>query len=154
MKSILVGKNDSNKVYFVVDAWEQKNDCVIVNELGDGTVTNFWKFVDSNPKMKKILNTEFHKYLWQGHQSTTPVHWYSMFVDKAIPVASNLLSDVIINDDVLKRKQKMLIFHNRATDFKLARNTQVMSRQMLDSWIAGPNRTMKRIPRDFRAENV
>jgi len=154
MKSILVGKNQNSKVYFVADAWEQKNDCVIVNAIGHGTVTNFWEFVDANPRMTKILNTEFHKYLWQGHQSTTPIHWYSMFVDKAIPVAQGLLSNVIINDDVLKRKQKMLVFHNRATDFKLARNTQVMSPQMTDSWATGPTRKIKRIQRDLRAENA
>lgn len=147
MKSILVGKLDNKKVYFVVDSIDNKSDCVLVNESGQKQVCNFWETVDNNPRIHKIFNSKFHEYLWNGHHSKTSAHWYSLFVDKAVPVDGHILKGVQINDDVLKRRPKMLAYENRAMEFGLAIKTQTMSQPMLENWFDGPARKIKRKPR-------
>lgn len=144
MKSILVGKSGNNKVYFVIDSIHQDSDCIIKNALGDTRVTNFWEYVDKNQSMHKIENTNFHKYLWTGHQSKTSVHWYSIFVSKSLPIHDELLEGAIINEDVLRRIPKSLDYENRAMEFRLAKNTGQWSQKMISNWIDGPERKLKR----------
>lgn len=134
MKSILVGKLQDTKVYYVVDSVHKNADCILVGRLGGTKVTNFWEFVDWNKNLKKMATTQFHDYLWNGHQSKTGPHWYSVFVEKSLPVDQELLADVVVNEDVLKRRPKVLEFENRAMDFAVALNSQVVSSKTLAAW--------------------
>lgn len=153
MKSILVGKCDNNKVYFIVDSAHPDADCIIKNSIGDVSVKNFWEYVKDNPKIHKIINTQFHEYLWTGHQSKTSIHWYSIFVSKSLPIRNELLADVIINKDVLQRHPKFLDYENRAMDFALAKNTGQWSRKMIANWIDGPERKFKKKRREKKSPN-
>jgi len=130
VKSVLVGKLLDTKVYYVVDSIHKDSDCILVGRFGDTKVTNFWRFVDWNYNIQKITNTQFHKELWHGHESKTSTYWYSVFVEKALPVEQELLDDVVINEDVLKRRPKALNFENRALDFKISLKSQVPSTRM------------------------
>lgn len=143
MKSILVGKTGNDRVYFVVDSNSPDSDGIVKNIIGDTKVVNFWQYVDSNPSIHKIKGTGFHDYLWDGHQSKTGVHWYSVFVSKSLPISDNLLDGAIINKDILRRIPKSLDYENRAMDFKLAKNTGNWSQKMISHWIDNPNRKFK-----------
>jgi len=134
MKSILVGKIADTKVYYVVDSIHKDADCILVGRLGTKEVTNFWEFVDWNKSLSKILNTNFHQYLWNGHQSKSSPHWYSIFVEKSLPIEQQLLVDVIVNSDVMNRRAKILEFENRAMDFSVSLNSQVVASKTLAAW--------------------
>lgn len=153
MKSILVGKCENEKIYFIVDSIHPDADCVIKNSIGDVSVKSFWEYVDTHPKIQKIVNTKFHEYLWNGHQSKTSIHWYSVFVSKSLPIRNELLADVIINKDVLKRFPKFLDYENRAMDFVLAKNTGQWSRKMIANWIDGPEKKFKRKKRAKKSQD-
>lgn len=144
MKSILVGKLVDTKVYYVVDSIHKDADCVLVGRFGDKKVTNFWEFVDWNKNVQKIKNTDFHKALWEGHESKTSPYWYSVFVEKSLPVDAKLLDDVVVNDDVLKRRAKSLEFENRAMDFKVSLKSQVPSTSVLADWSTRNKATRKK----------
>lgn len=153
MKSILVGKSDTNKIYFIVDSIHPDADCVIKNKIGDVTVENFWEYIDNHPQTQKILNTKFHEYLWNGHQSKTNIHWYSIFVSKSLPIREELLTGAIIVKDVLQRQAKSLEFENRAMDFVLAKNTGQWSRKMVANWIEAPEQKFKKGKRKKKSKN-
>ncbi len=136
MKSILVGKLKDTKVYYVVDSVHKDADCVLVGRLGGKKVTNFWEFVDWNKDVRKIQNTHFHEYLWNGHQSKSGPHWYSVFVEKSLPIDHELLDGTVVNEDILGRRQKVLQFENRAMDFSVSLNSQNVSSKTLASWSA------------------
>jgi hypothetical protein len=131
MKSILVGKIEDSRLYYVADSIDESNDGVIVNSVGDVRLVNFWDCVD-NGDVHKIQNTDFHDYLWNGHKSAKSGHWYSTFVIKSIPVAEELLGGVVINYDVLRRKSKLLDYENRAIDYKAAMSSQTISEKILN----------------------
>ena len=152
MKSILVGKSDGNRVYFVIDPVNLDADCVIKNAVGDTMLTNFWNYVDSNPSMHKIKGTTFHDYLWTGHQSKTGIHRYSVFVSKALPVREELLGEVVINKDVMRRVAKSYDYENRAMDFGIARSTGQWSRKMVANWVDGPHRNFLKTKKTKRTK--
>lgn len=143
MKSILVGKSGNSKVYFVIDSNDQNTDCVIKNIVGDTEITNFWQYVDNNPTMTKMAGTPFHDYLWNGHMSSTSVHWYSVFVSKSLPVRDEMLDGIVVNKDVLGRIPKSLDYENRAMEFRLAKNTGQWSQKMISNWVDSPSREFK-----------
>jgi hypothetical protein len=146
VKSVLVGKLLDTKVYYVVDSIHKDSDCILVGRFGDTKVTNFWRFVDWNHNIHKITNTQFHKKLWHGHESKTSTYWYSVFVEKALPVERELLEDVVINEDVLRRRKKVLEFENRAIDFLVSLKSQVPSTRMMVNFV-GRNKSTKRLKR-------
>lgn len=154
MKSILVGKHQNKKVYYVVDAIEGHPDCVIVDILGTKQLTDFWEFVYDHPNMHKISGTEFHNFLWDGNHSNSSGYWYSMFVAKTVPVFKQLLDSVYVNDDVLKRRPKMLEFENRAMNFSVAFNSQTMTKSMKNSWVDNPIRQINRKSREKKSPNA
>jgi hypothetical protein len=131
MKSILVGKIEDSRLYYVADAIDESNDGVIVDSIGDVRLVNFWNLVDES-KVHKIQNTEFHNYLWNGHKTAKYGHWYSTFVIKSVPVAEELLDGVVINYDVLRRKSKLLDYENRAIDYKASMSSQTISSKILN----------------------
>lgn len=153
MKSILVGKSDGKRIYFVIDSTEENSDCVIKNAVGDTQVVNFWEYVDSNPSMHKIKGTEFHDYLWTGHQSKTSIHWYSVFVSKALPIQDDILGGAVVNKDVTHRARKSLDYENRAIDFDIARNTGQWSRKMVANWIDVPKRNSPKKKRTKKSKD-
>ena len=153
MKSILVGKSGGNRVYFVIDSESSNTDCVVKNAVGDTTLTNFWDYVDNNPSMHKIMGTKFHDYLWTGHQSKTGIHWYSVFVSKALPIREEILGEVVINKDVLRRVAKSYDYENRAMDFGIARSTGQWSRKMVANWVNEPKRNFSKKKRTKKSKN-
>lgn len=145
MKSILVGKLEKTKVYYVVDSIHKNADCILVGQLGDTKVTNFWEFIDWNKNIQKITNTNFHDYLWNGHQSKSGPHWYSVFVEKSLPVDQNLLDGTVVNEDVLRRRPKVLEYENRAIEFMVSLQSQVPSSKTMQHWATRRvNRTRKK----------
>jgi hypothetical protein len=153
MKSILVGKSGNDRIYFVIDSDNQNSDCVVKNILGDTRVTNFWDYVDNHKMMTKISGTPFHNYLWNGHASSTNIHWYSIFVSKSLPVDSEILDGVVVNNDILNRVQTLLSYENRAEEFRLAKNTGQWSQKMIANWIDLPERKFKRGKRKKKSRN-
>jgi hypothetical protein len=134
VKSILVGKINDSRLYYVVDSIDSKSDGVIVDGIGDVSVVSFWGTIKKN-SVNKINNNSFHDYLWNGHKSEASGHWYSVFVTKAVPVSEELLDGAVINYDVLRRKSKMLDYENRAIDYRTSVSSQSISAKMLARFI-------------------
>lgn len=150
MKSILVGKLEDTKVYYVADSIHKDFDCILVGRLGGTKVTNFWEFVDWNKNIEKISNTPFHDYLWNGHQSKSGPHWYSIFVEKSLPIDKSLLDGTVVNEDVLKRRPKTLEYENRAIDFMVSLRSQVPSSKTMQHWATRKiNKTRKKRGKNY-----
>lgn len=134
MKSILVGKIDDSRLYYVVDSIDEKTDGVVVDQIGDARFVNFWETVKAK-SVNKINNNEFHDYLWNGHGSNKSGHWYSVFVTKSVPLENELLNGAVINYDVLRRKSKMLDYENRAINYRASVSSQSISKKMLARFV-------------------
>ena len=139
MKSILVGKLHHSKVYYVVDAHDNKSDCVLVDQFGDVKTTNFWEFVDWNPNMTEVNNSDFHEELWNGHQKSAGPYWYSVFVQKSVPISQSLLENVYVKEDIMKRRHKTHDYENRAMDFRASLASQEPSQKVMSQWINKKN---------------
>lgn len=134
MKSILVGKLNESKLYYVIDSIDEKSDGVLIGPIGDATFVDFWKIVDTN-RVHKIRHTTFHDYLWTGHKAANNGLWYSTFVIKSVPIAEELLDGAVINYDVLRRKSKMLDYENRAIDYKASMSSQSISNKIFNRFV-------------------
>jgi hypothetical protein len=120
MKSVLVGKTNNTKVYYVLDANSTKDDGVIVEQNGEIKVVNFWNFVNKKSDIKKMQHSEFHKFLWGKPEYKEKTKWQSVFITKTLPLDNHLIDSIIINSDILNRKKAISQIANRALDFKIA----------------------------------
>jgi len=127
VKSVLVGKIDNKKLYYIIDAEGTRNDGVLVDDLGGKQLIDFWQFVRSEPRVKKMKNSDFHKFLWQDSlNQREKALWNNVFIAKAFLPDDELLKTVPIKDDILGRKSILHGLMNRALDFDIARRSNTL----------------------------
>ena len=131
MKSVLVGKTNNTKVYYVLDADSTKDDGVIVEQNGEIKVVNFWNFVNKKSDIKKMQHSEFHKFLWGKPEYEEKTKWQSVFITKTLPIDNHLIDSIIINSDILNRKKAIGKIANRALDFKIALSSQTLEEKTI-----------------------
>jgi len=127
VKSVLVGKLDNKKLYYIIDADETRSDGVLVDDLGKKELINFWQFVRNEPRVKRMMNSDFHKFLWQDSQNQREkALWNNVFIAKAFLPDDELLQTVPIKDDILGRKSVLHGLMNRALDFDITRRSNTV----------------------------
>lgn len=131
MKSVLVGKADNIKIYYVLDAQSNQNDGVVVDEVGNVDIVNFWNFVNNKSSINKIQHSNFHKFLWNKPEGEERKKWQSIFITKTLLPDDDLIDSVAINNDVLNRKKTINHLANRALDFKIALSSQTLEEKIL-----------------------
>ncbi len=132
MKSVLVGKLDNKKLYYIIDADETRSDGVLVDDLGKKELINFWQFVRNEPRVKRMMNSDFHKFLWQDSQNQREkALWNNVFIAKAFLPDDELLQTVPIKDDILGRKSVLHGLMNRALDFDITRRSNTVEEKAI-----------------------
>ena len=159
MKSVLVGKTNNTKVYYVLDADSTKDDGVIVEQNGEIKVVNFWNFINKKSDIKKMQHSEFHKFLWSEPGYKEKTKWQSVFITKTLPIDNHLIDSIIINSDILNRKKAIGQIANRALDFKIALSSQTLEEktirklgQRIGRAIMPNRRIGKRVLREIEGE--
>jgi hypothetical protein len=95
VKSVLVGKLDNKKLYYIIDSDGTRNDGVLVDDLGKKELINFWQFVRNEPRVKRMMNSDFHKFLWQDSlNQREKALWNNVFIAKAFLPDDALLMTV------------------------------------------------------------
>lgn len=136
MKSVLVGKLDNKKLYYIIDSDGTRNDGVLVDDLGKKELINFWQFVRSEPRVKRMMNSDFHKFLWQDSlDQREKALWNNVFIAKAFPPDDALLITVPVKDDILGRKSVLYGLMNRALDFDIARRSNTLEEKAVQGRI-------------------
>lgn len=132
MKSVLVGKLDNKKLYYIIDADETRSDGVLVDDIGKKELINFWQFVRNEPRVKRMMNSDFHKFLWQDSQNQREKSlWNNVFIAKAFLPDDELLQTVPIKDDILGRKSVLHGLMNRALDFDITRRSNTVEEKAI-----------------------
>jgi hypothetical protein len=136
VKSVLVGKLDNKKLYYIIDSDGTRNDGVLVDDLGKKELINFWQFVRSEPRVKRMMNSDFHKFLWQDSlNQREKALWNNVFIAKAFPPDDSLLMTVPVKDDILGRKSVLHGLMNRALDFDIARRSNTLEEKAIQGRI-------------------
>lgn len=117
MKAVLVGSVYGDKVYYVVDAKNQNSDGYVVMESGRETKVSFFPYVSKNPKINKIRNTKFHRFLWDSPIKTTSGKWFETFIAKRTEIDKLLLDGVVVKTDLGKGVKKIKQKEKAAADF-------------------------------------
>jgi hypothetical protein len=132
VKSVLVGKLDNKKLYYIIDADGTRSDGVLVDDLGKKELINFWRFVRNEPRVKRMMNSDFHKFLWQDSQNQREkALWNNVFIAKAFLPDDELLQTVPIKDDILGRKSVLHGLMNRALDFDITRRSNTVEEKAI-----------------------
>lgn len=131
MKSVLVGRSNNVKIYYVLDADSNRNDGIVVDEVGNSDVVNFWNFVNNKSSIDKMQHSNFHKFLWNKPKDEDRKKWQSIFITKTLLPDDDLIDSIVINNDVLNRKQIINNLANRALDFKIALSSQTLEEKIL-----------------------
>jgi len=155
MKSVLVGKSNNTKIYYVLDANSNNNDGVLVDDVGNIKVINFWEFVSKKSNINKMQHSKFHKFLWNKPTNIEKRKWQSIFITKSLAPDDDLIDSIVVNNDVLNRTQIINQIANRALDFKIALSSQTLEKKILGQMgrrigrAIGPNRKIgKRVFRE------
>jgi hypothetical protein len=132
VKSVLVGKLDNKKLYYIIDADGTRSDGVLVDDLGKKELINFWQFVRNEPRVKRMMNSDFHKFLWQDSlNQREKALWNNVFIAKAFAPDDALLITVPIKDDILGRKSVLHDLMNRAIDFDITRRSNTVEEKAM-----------------------
>ena len=105
MKAVLVGGIDTDKLYYVLDAKGTDNDGLIVFSDGKIIEIRFLSWVSKNPRVRKIRNTKFHRFLWDSPVNPTKGKWFDTFVQKNLEMDKLILEGLIIRTDLSTEKQ-------------------------------------------------
>lgn len=124
MKAVLVGMIDGDKkLYYVIDAKDQKSDGVLEHE-GKPMVVNFWRTAVKANNLVPLRSTKFHDYLWDGASEDNSGAWERTFIRKNQDIDKSLTFGLPIVNDVMKSKPKEKSINARATEFKTLMQTQ------------------------------
>lgn len=119
MKAVLVGTIGDDKVYYILDAGPEDEDCAVEREDGGVAMVDFMSFVSNARGLKKLRSSKFHRMLWDSPKKMTSGSWYEMFIAKSKEPDEKLLENSIIYSSLGKQRKKINKINTKALDFRV-----------------------------------
>jgi hypothetical protein len=118
MKGILAARVGRGKLYYLLDAKNENEDGVLVMPNEKPKIVPFWHTCLTSPSLKKLLTSDFHKWMWEKPEKRLQQLWFANFVAKTTPIEKRLLRSVPVNSDIMKAEQKIKSLDERADEFR------------------------------------
>ena len=121
MKAIHVANTGDSRIYYLLES-DNESTGVVVRGTQPPTFVNFFSYISKKPNIEKIMDSDFHEFLWPGNKGSMRPRWEHMFIDR-VAEPNKLLDGVNViskfnTDKGPTRKQQMEAKANRAIEYK------------------------------------
>ncbi len=122
MKAVHVANTNDIRIYYLVES-DDKSTGVLVKRGQAPVFINFFSYVSKKPNIKKIMDSEFHEFLWTGNKGSMRPRWEHMFIDRVAGSNSllegvNIITKFKTDNDESERRKKMEAKANHAIEYK------------------------------------
>ena len=129
VRAVLVGTFYDSKLYYLLDPIGEKNlTGALVDKKGNVEYVKFFHFVKSNPNIKELRFSKFHRFLWNAPSPGDKPKWMRMFVNDTQPVDEEMLQGAKIITELSPTVEKKQAIGERALQFKSMNASQNASR--------------------------
>lgn len=129
VRAVLVGTFYDSKLYYLLDPVGDKNSTgAIVDKKGNVEYVKFFNFVKSNPNIKELKFSKFHRFLWNAPSPENKPKWMRMFINGTQPVDEEMLQGAKIITELSPTVEKKQDIGERALQFKSMNASQNASR--------------------------
>ena len=129
VRAVLVGTFYDSKLYYLLDPVGDKNSTgAIVDKKGNVEYVKFFNFVKSNPNIKELKFSKFHRFLWNAPSPENKPKWMRMFINGTQPVDEEMLQGAKIITELSPAVEKKQDIGERALQFKSMNASQNASR--------------------------
>jgi hypothetical protein len=117
MKAVLVGKMGTNKLYYILDAKYGENDAIVEDASGEIHETDFMSLVSSTTGIRKMMNSPFHRLLWDGPHEKLVKSWKNIFINKTQEPDENMLNGAVVQTSVGNARKKAVATEMKVKQF-------------------------------------
>ena len=151
VRAVLVGTFYDSKLYYLLDPVGEKNSTgAIVDKNGNVEYIKFFSFVKSNPDIKELKFSKFHRFLWNAPSAEEKSKWMRIFINGTQPVSEDMLEGAKIITELSPAAEKKTDIGERALQFKSLNVSQNASR-MQGSILS---RNVKSIRQKYGAKSI
>lgn len=120
MKAVLAGFSGEKKLYYILDANSRNSDGAVVLPDGRVITVSFFGFAMNARKLKKLIKTPFHKFLWSEPDGEMKKIWIDTFISKDRPIPKKFMDGIVVNTKI-------------GNDAKKQKNVEARVKSFLDS---------------------
>ena len=92
MKAIHVANTSDSRIYYLLES-DDDSTGVVIKPNSPPTFVNFFSYVSKKPRIRRVMDSDFHEFLWTGNKGSLKPRWESIFIDR-VGNTDNLLSGV------------------------------------------------------------
>ena len=81
MKAIHVANTGDSRIYYLLES-DNESTGVVVRGTQPPTFVNFFSYISKKPNIEKIMDSDFHEFLWTGNKGSMRPRWEHMFIDR------------------------------------------------------------------------
>ena len=121
MKAIHVANTSDSRIYYLLES-DDDSTGVVIKPNSPPTFVNFFSYVSKKPRIRRVMDSDFHEFLWTGNKGSLKPRWESIFIDR-VGNTDNLLSGVEVvtkfsTDTGPNRVEQMNAKANRAIEYR------------------------------------
>lgn len=129
LRAVLVGTFYDSKLYYLLDPIGEKNSTgALVDKKGNVEYVKFFHFIKSNPNVKELKFSKFHRFLWNAPSPEDKPKWMRTFINGTQPVGEEMLQGAKIITELSPVVEKKQDIGERALQFKSMNASQNASR--------------------------
>jgi len=121
MKAIHVANTGDSRIYYLLES-DNDSTGVVVKPDSPPTFVNFFAYVSKKPRIQRLMDSDFHKFLWTGNKGSLKPRWEHVFIDRVAEPADLLVGVNVISkfktDDGPSRVRQMEEKANRAIEYR------------------------------------
>jgi hypothetical protein len=121
MKAIHVANTGDSRIYYLLES-DNDSTGVVIKRNSPPTFVNFFAYVSKKPQIQRLMDSDFHKFLWTGNKGSLKPRWEHVFIDRVAEPVDLLVGVNVISkfktDDGPNRVRQMEEKANRAIEYR------------------------------------
>jgi len=122
MKAIHVGTTKNSRIYYLLESDDQSTGAVVTANQ-PVVYVDFFAYVSKKGSIERVMDSEFHEFLWTGHTGSLSERWEQTFVHRVTSPREMALSGVDVLTEFKEKKKadrasRLNERANRAVEYK------------------------------------